>query len=80
MTAAASLAANCRGEIGTCDEALGAVIGHVIIIASLVEHAADHVHPRATCITCYPPLLLLIIILPLFQLALANLQLQHTKH
>ena len=67
-----------KEEDRTCDEALGAVVGHVIIIPAFVEHAADHVHPCATCITRHPALFLLIVILPLLQLALAHLQLHPT--
>ncbi len=63
----------------TCHEAVGAVIGHFVVVAALVEHAADHMYPRTTCITLHPPLLLLIIILPLLQFTLAHLQLQQ-KH
>jgi hypothetical protein len=63
----------------TCHEAVGAVIGHFVVVAALVEHAADHVYPRTTRIALHPPLLLLIVILPLLQFALAHLQLQQKR-
>ena len=61
----------------TCQKAVGAVIGHVIVIAALVEHAADHMHPCPTQVTGHPAFLLLIIVFPLLQLALTHIQLQH---
>ncbi len=63
----------------TCHEAVGAVIGHFVVVAALVEHAADHMYPRTTRVALHPPLLLLIVILPFLQLTLAHLQLQQ-KH
>ncbi len=64
----------------TCHEAVGAVIGHFVVVAALVEYAADHMYPRTTRIALHPPLLLLIIILPLLQLTLAYLQLQQKRN
>ena len=55
------------------------MIGHFVVVAALVEHAADHMHPRTTRIALHPPLLLLVVIHPLLQLTLAHLQLQQ-KH
>ncbi len=63
----------------TCHEAVGAVIGHFVVVAALVEHAADHMYPCATRIALHPPLLLLIVILPLLQLTLAHLQLYQKR-
>ena len=64
----------------TCHEAVGAVIGHFVVVAAFVEHAADHMYPRTTRIALHPPLFLLIIVLPLLQFTLAHLQLQQQSN
>jgi hypothetical protein len=43
---------------------------HVLVVASLVEEAADHVHPVVAAVALHPALLHLIIVLFLLQVLL----------
>ena len=62
----------CVGRERTVHEAHGADVGRLLLVAPLVEEAADLVHPAVAHVALHPPLLCLLIILPLFQLILRH--------
>ncbi len=63
----------------TGKEAHGADVGRLLLVAPLVEEAADLVHPAVAHIALNPSLLRLLIILPLLQLILYTKQKSETK-
>ena len=54
----------------TIKEAAGADVGGVLLVAALVEEAADLVHPQLAHVALHPALLRLLIILLLLQVRL----------
>ncbi len=59
-----------EGARRTVEQAHGADVGRLLLVAPLVEQAADLVHPALAHVALHPPLLRLLVVLPLLQLVL----------
>ena len=61
-----------RQGMRTVEQAHGADVGGLLLIAPLVEQAADLVHPALAHVALHPPFLRLLVVLPLLQLILRS--------